>query len=110
LTRYLIAVALATVLFAVASRFLAVRAADRLLAHYGAPASITRTAQPVLFGGGRVLPVSWLVTYHQPVALDSAGVFCEEVQFNVTIGGRVVWVFGNPAPFWAACVAGKPRP
>jgi hypothetical protein len=51
-----------------------------------------------------IKPFTWLVTYYQDLDIPSHA-FCETTQFAVSLGGRIIQTFGDPAG-WVACLGG----
>ncbi len=86
-----------------ASHAAATRATDAVLARYGT-APWTRRAFLVVLRSprGQVPPFTWIVTYYQDFHAPQQA-FCEPTQFTVSLRGRILRTWGDPAA-WMACL------
>jgi hypothetical protein len=90
---------------AFASHAAATHATDAVLANHGA-VHWKRTAFLAFpwTASASVKGVTWLVTYYQDLDVPNQA-FCETTQFTVSLSGRILRTFGDPAG-WVACLGG----
>ena len=90
---------------AIASYVAATHATDAVLVQYGGGHWKRRALLALPWTANRnVKPFTWVVTYYQDLEVPSPA-FCEATQFTVSLSGRILRTFGDPAG-WMACLRG----
>jgi len=107
-SRFFVVALIVAVLFSggvAASYAVATNATDDLLAQHGGGHWRRRALLALPWTSNEnVKPFTWVVTYYEDLDRPNPA-FCEATQFTVSLAGRVLRTFGDPAS-WVACLRG----